>query len=58
MNSLDMALLKDLLVINHNREIVEHIREYVDIMKDEPAHELIEVQRVYHDLRRMLGDEI
>jgi len=37
-------------------EIINHIREYVDVMRDEPE-ELIKLSRVYHDLRRMLGDE-
>jgi len=40
-----------------DKEIIKHIREYVEVMRDEPAHDLIEVQKVYHDLRRMLGDE-
>lgn len=37
-------------------EIIKHIREYVNLMKDEPD-EYILLSKVYHDLRRMLGDE-
>ena len=33
-----------------------HIREYLDVMKDEPD-EWIKVSQIYHDLKRMLGDE-
>ena len=45
------------LTIRENIEIVEHIREYVDIMKDEPE-EWIKLSTVYHHLKRILGDEI
>ena len=38
-------------------ELEYHIREYLDVMKDEPADELIKVSQIYHDLKRMLGDE-
>ena len=37
-------------------EIILHIREYVKIMEDEPE-EYILLSTVYHNLRRMLGDE-
>ena len=37
-------------------EVVKHIGEYVKVMKDEPD-EYILLSKVYHDLRRMLGDE-
>ena len=52
--------LEDLLDIenNKNAEIAYHLREYVAVMKDEPAHQLIKFDRVYHDLNRILGNEI
>ena len=37
-------------------EIVKHIEEYLNIMKDEPD-EYILLSKVYHDLRRIIGDE-
>jgi len=43
--------------MEYYREIVKHIREYVKVMEDEPAEQLILQRRVYNDLRRMLGDE-
>jgi len=42
---------------NPDKEAIKHIREYLDVMKDEPAEELIKVKDVYHHLRRILGDE-
>jgi len=39
-----------------NFETVDHIREYLNVMKDEPD-EYILLSKVYHDLRRILGDE-
>ena len=39
-----------------NEETIKAIREWVDIMKDEPP-EYIQLSEVYHRLRRMLGDE-
>ena len=40
----------------YDSEAIAHIREWVDIMKDEPE-EWIKLSEVYHSLRRMLGDE-
>ena len=40
-----------------NEEIVYHLREYVAVMRDEPAHQLISFDRIYHDLNRILGNE-
>ena len=40
----------------NEHESIAHIREWVDIMKDEPE-EWIKLSEVYHSLRRMLGDE-
>ena len=37
-------------------ELEIHLREYVDVMATEPD-ELIPLSKVYHDLRRILGDE-
>ena len=47
---------EEINLILNNQESVEHIREWVDIMKDEPE-EWIKLSEVYHSLRRMLGDE-
>ena len=41
----------------NTEELQRHLREYLDVMATEPAEELIPVKNVYHDLRRMLGDE-
>ena len=38
-------------------ELEYHIREYVNVLKDEPAEDLMKVKDIYHDLKRMLGDE-
>jgi len=40
-----------------DKETVEHIREYLNVMKDEPES-WIKMSEVYHSLKRMLGDEI
>ena len=40
-----------------NAEIVWHLKEYVAVMSDEPAGQLIKFDSVYHDLNRMLGNE-
>ena len=40
-----------------NYEIVKHIREYLKVMESEPAEDLIKLKDVYHNLRRILGDE-
>jgi len=42
--------------ITKDGEIIKHIREYVEIMRTEPE-EYILLSTVYHNLRRMLGDE-
>ena len=39
-----------------NQESIKAIREYLDIMKDEPDA-YIKLSKVYNDLRRMIGDE-
>ena len=54
---IDAAFLEDMLVINHNREIVNHLKEYLKVMESEPAEDLIKLKDVYHNLRRILGDE-
>ena len=33
------------------------LREYVSLLADENATDLIEIQKIYHHLKRMLGDE-
>jgi len=42
--------------ILRNQDAINHIREYLEVIKDEPDH-WIKLSRVYHDLRRELGDE-
>lgn len=37
--------------------VEDHLREYLDVMATEPADSLIPLRKVYHDLRRILGDE-
>ena len=39
-------------------ELEYHIREYLNVLKDEPAEDLMRVKDIYHDLKRILGDEI
>ena len=39
-----------------SNELEKHLREYVEVMSTEPD-ELIPLSKVYHDLRRILGDE-
>ncbi len=38
-------------------EIVDHLREYVSVMADEPANQLYLFSKLYHDLNRILGNE-
>jgi len=40
-----------------DKESVAHIRELLDIWKDEPE-EWVKLSVVYHSLKRELGDEI
>ncbi len=40
-----------------NAEIVYHLREYVAVMRDEPAGQLYLFSKLYHDLNRILGNE-
>ena len=37
-------------------EIIKHLREYLKVMKDEPEG-YIKLSKMYHDLKRILGDE-
>jgi len=41
-----------------NAEIVYHLKEYVAVMRDEPEGQLIMFDSVYHDLNRILGNEV
>ena len=43
--------------ITRDGEIIKHIREYLKVMESEPAEDLIRLKDVYHNLRRILGDE-
>lgn len=38
-------------------ELEYHIREYVKVLATEPAEDLMRIKDIYHDLKRMLGDE-
>jgi len=38
------------------KELEQHLREYVHVMSTEPDA-LIPLSKIYHDLRRILGDE-
>ena len=44
------------MIIKEAYEKLAHIREYLEVMKDEPD-EYILLSRVYHDLMRILGEE-
>jgi len=37
-------------------DLEAHLREYLDVMSTEPES-LIPLSKVYHDLKRILGDE-
>lgn len=52
--NVDVTYMK---INRENKEIVEHIREYVAVMADEPAYQLVSFDKIYHDLNRMLGNE-
>jgi len=39
------------------QETIEHLREYLRVMADEPKDNLIPLSKVYHDIRRIIGDE-
>jgi hypothetical protein len=41
---------------NNPFDITYHLREYVNVMATEPES-LIPLSKVYHDLKRILGDE-
>ena len=38
-------------------ETIERLREYLKVMADEPKDSLILLRNVYHNLRRIIGDE-
>ena len=38
-------------------EAIQHLREYLRVMADEPKDNLIPLRKVYHDIRRIIGDE-
>lgn len=42
--------------IREQKEILKAIREYRDLMKDEPDS-YVKLSKIYHDLGRMLGEE-
>ena len=46
----------EVIDLGYANEIIQHIKEYLSVMKDEPD-EYILLSKVYHDLRRILGDE-
>jgi len=43
--------------MERDREIIEHICEYIHIMEDEPADSLIKLKTIYHDIRRILAED-
>ena len=40
-----------------DREIVEHLKEYLDVIRDEPAKDKMLMYKLFHDLNRILGNE-
>ncbi len=42
--------------VAHLIEIKYHLRDYLEVMKDEPD-EYILLSKMYQDLRRIIGDE-
>ena len=57
MKLLSRNINDDLKQAKKDREVVEHLREYLKVMESEPAEHLIKLKDVYHNLRRILGDE-
>ena len=46
----------NLLQRDTDREIIEHICEYLSVMADEPAESLISLKSIYNDIRRIIGN--
>ena len=40
-----------------NAEIVQAFRDYLDVIRDEPANDGMLMHKLFHDLNRMLGNE-
>ena len=49
-------VVQDNISITQEHQSIVSIREWLNIMKDEPKG-LIELTEVYHSIRRMIGDE-
>ena len=43
--------------MKENDEAIEHLREYLRVMADEPKDTLVPLKRIYHEIRRIIGDE-
>jgi len=41
-----------------NEQIVKALKEYVSIMATEPRGQIVSFDKIYHDLNRMLGNEV
>ena len=41
-----------------NAEIVWHLKEYLDVIRDEPAKDKMLMYKLFHDLNRILGNEV
>ena len=52
-----METREDRLRKHHNEETIEHLREYLRVMADEPKDSLVLLRNVYHNIRRIIGDE-
>ena len=61
MNDKDFEMMQTHSMVHYQylgylESTIIHLREYLDVMSTEPD-ELIPLSKVYHDLRRILGDE-
>ena len=53
--------MKPIIPFEHkdkNKEIVYHLREYLSVIRDEPANDKMLMYKLYHDLNRILGNEV
>ena len=48
-----MSLGLKIETTNTDKEIIKHIREYVNVMKDEPEQYIL-LSKIYNDLKRIL----
>ena len=45
-----------MLLKDTDREIIEHICEYIEVWRDEPPESLILLSTVYQGIRRIIGN--